>query len=117
MIFELNNNNRKDKAMPRGLHRLLRVGNATQRHVALINSRLYSASASAVAQQSDHSGFDSGKDDPKLWVKSPYPDVPRIVGVEMHEVLYSRISKWPNSPAFVMHYFYGILQVLCSVFL
>lgn len=40
-------------------------------------------------------------DDPKLWVKSPLPDVPLCTGVEMHEMIFEQISKFGNLPAMV----------------
>lgn len=41
------------------------------------------------------------KDNPKLWVKSPYPDVEKILGVEMHEMIYAQMAKFGNIPALV----------------
>ncbi|ODM92784.1 4-coumarate--CoA ligase 1 [Orchesella cincta] len=39
------------------------------------------------------------KDDPKLWVKSPFPDVPTVLGVEMHEMIFQQITKYGDLPA------------------
>ncbi len=61
-------------------------------------SKYYYSSLSAARDQNDQ-GFI--KDDPNLWVKSPFQDIPTTIGIETHEVLFSRIAQWPNSPAFV----------------
>lgn len=45
-------------------------------------------------------------DDSRLWVKSPFPDVQTVIGVEAHELIYSKLPKIPaNLVAFVSHTF------------
>lgn len=44
------------------------------------------------------------KDDSKLWIKSPLPDVPLCTGIEMHELIFHRIASYGNLPAMVYQF-------------